>query len=70
MTTRAKVLNSATYTISVMLLFCQYIVTTQHSKNQTSISCCRQTCAMLCITANVLQTKVDAQCDKLATKLS
>jgi len=23
-----------------------------------------------CITANVLQTKVDAQCDKLATELS
>jgi len=25
---------------------------------------------MRCITVNVLQTKVDAQCDKLATKLS
>jgi len=25
---------------------------------------------MSCITANVLQTKVDAQCDKLATELS
>ena len=25
---------------------------------------------MHCITANVLQTKVDAQCDKLATELS
>jgi len=24
---------------------------------------------MRCITANILQTKVDAQCDKLATKL-
>jgi len=26
--------------------------------------------ATRCITANVLQTKVDVQCDKLATKLS
>jgi len=34
------------------------------------ISWCWQTCSMCCITANVLQrNKVDAQCDKLATKL-
>ena len=38
----------------------------------TRISCCRwQTRATRCITANVLQTsKVDTQCDKLATELS
>jgi len=36
----------------------------------TSISYCWRTRAMRCITANVLQTKVDAQCDKLATELS
>jgi len=30
---------------------------------QTNTSCCWQTCAMHCITANVLQTQVDAQCD-------
>jgi len=34
-----------------------------------SISCHWRTRAMCCIAANVLQTKVDAQCDKLATKL-
>ena len=36
----------------------------------TSISCCWQTCVMRCIMANVLQTKVDAHCDKLATDRS
>ena len=35
-----------------------------------SISCSWRTRATRCITANVLQTKVDAQCDKLATELS
>jgi len=35
----------------------------------TTISCCWQTHTMCCITVNVLQTKVDAHCDKLATKL-
>jgi len=38
---------------------------------KTRISCRWQTRAKRCITASVLQTnKVDAQCDKLATKLS
>jgi len=36
----------------------------------TSISCHWRTRATRCITANVLQTKVDAQCYKLATELS
>ena len=36
----------------------------------TSISCRLRTRATRCITANVLQTKVDAQCDKLATERS
>ena len=36
----------------------------------TSISCHWQACVTCCITANVLQTKVDAPRDKLATKLS
>ena len=35
-----------------------------------SISCHWRTCVMCCITANVLQTKVDAQCDKPANELS
>jgi len=30
----------------------------------TSISCRWWTCTMCCITANMLQRKVDAQCDK------
>jgi len=37
---------------------------------QTSISCRWGTCTMHCITANVLQTKVDAQCDKPTVELS
>ena len=37
---------------------------------QTSISCCWRTNATCWITANLLQTKVDDQCDKLATELS
>jgi len=36
----------------------------------TSISWCWQICTMCCITANMLQTKVDTQCDITATKLS
>jgi len=40
------------------------------ARMSTSISCCWRTCATCCITANVLQTKVDAQCDKRATELS
>jgi len=36
----------------------------------TSIRCRWQTRAMRCITANMLQTKIDAVCDKLATELS
>ena len=36
---------------------------------KTSISCCWRTRATRCITANTLQTKVDAQCDKLVTEL-
>jgi len=41
----------------------------RHRRNWklTSISCHWRTRTMCCITANVLQTKVDAQCDKLAT---
>jgi len=35
----------------------------------TSFHCCRQTHATNCNMADVLQTKVDAQCDKLATEL-
>jgi len=38
--------------------------------NRTSISCRWRTRATRCITSNVLQTKVDAQFDKLATELS
>jgi len=38
--------------------------------HKTSISCRYRTRATCCITANVLQTKVHAQCDKLATELS
>jgi len=38
--------------------------------DKTSISCRWRTRATRCITSNVLQTKVDAQCDKLATELS
>ena len=34
----------------------------------TSVSCCWRTRVTRCITARVLQTKVDAQCGKLATK--
>jgi len=41
-----------------------------HSWCNYSISCSWRTRATRCITANVLQTKVDAQCDKLATELS
>jgi len=38
---------------------------------ETRMSCCWQTRVTCCVTANVLQTsKVDAQCDKLATELS
>ena len=37
---------------------------------KTSISCRWRTRATQCITANVLQTKVDAHCDKLGTELS
>jgi len=36
----------------------------------TRLSCRSQTRATCCITANMLQTKVDAQCDDLATELS
>ena len=36
----------------------------------TGVLCHWQTCIALFITADVLQTKVDAQCDKLATELS
>jgi len=36
-------------------------------ENLNRFHLCRATC---CITAKVLQTKVDAQCDKLATELS
>jgi len=39
-------------------------------REKTSISCRWRTRATRCITANVLQTKVDVQCDKLATELS
>ena len=38
--------------------------------NSTSISCRWRTRATRCITANVLQIKVDAQCNKLATELA
>ena len=41
----------------------------QASTNVTSISCRWRTHATRCITANLLQTKVDAQCDKSATEL-
>jgi len=41
-----------------------------HHIISTSISYRWQTRATRCITANVLQTQVDAQCDKLATELS
>jgi len=37
---------------------------------ELSIICRWRTRATRCTTANVLQTKVDAQCDKLATELS
>jgi len=37
---------------------------------RTSISCHWRTCTTCCIMANVLQTKLDAQCDKPAAKLS
>jgi len=37
--------------------------------HKTSISCRLQTCATRCIVANVLQSKVNAQLDKLVTKL-
>ena len=40
--------------------------TLAHNKDQMSLT----NHAMHCITANVLQTKVDARCDKLATELS
>jgi len=39
-------------------------------KKKTSISCHWQTHAMRCTIANVPQTKMDAQCDKLATELN
>jgi len=38
--------------------------------SHNSISCRWRIRATRCITVNVLQTKVDAQCDKLATELS
>jgi len=38
-------------------------------QKQTRNSCRWQTHATCCITANMLQTNVDTQCDKLATKL-
>jgi len=37
---------------------------------RTSIGCRRRTRTTRCITANVLPSKVDAQCDKLATEQS
>jgi len=43
---------------------------TNDNKNRTSNSRQWRTHVTHCITANVLQTKLDAQCDKLATKLS
>jgi len=39
-------------------------------RTSTCISSCWRTCATRVITTNVLQTKVDAKCDKLAIKLS
>jgi len=40
-----------------------------HLAVNQQVSSCWRTRATRCITANVLQTKVDAQCDKLATEL-
>jgi len=51
-------------------LFYKFIAESASDRILTSISCRWQTCAMHCVRANVLQTKVDAQCDKLATELS
>ena len=48
----------------------QYVVFGCIRVINTSISCHRQTRATRCITTNELQTKVDAQCDKLATERS
>jgi len=41
-----------------------------HYLRKTTVSCHWQTCTTRCIMANVLQTNVDAQCDKPATELS
>jgi len=45
-------------------------ITTTLMHMPTSISCRWWTHATHCIMVNVLQTKVDAQCDKLATELN
>ena len=43
----------------------------QSHSSKLKINCDKyQLSLMHCITANVLQTKVDAQCDKLATELT
>jgi len=60
----------------ISCVFCNYDFSSNvlllwvHLTSNKSISCRWRTRATRCITANVLQTKVDAQCDKLATELS
>jgi len=48
---------------------CQYVTCVTDSVKQISAVADESARATHCVTANVLQTKVDAQCDKLATEL-
>jgi len=54
--------------VTLTLMFTKSV--TVSAAVSTGISCHQRTRATRCIMANVLQTKVDAQCDKLATDLS
>ena len=45
-------------------------IAASRGKNRQAYQLWLATSATRCITANVLQTKLDAQCDKLATELS
>jgi len=51
---------------------CAAVIWAQQSKSlqKTCISCCWWTHMMHCIMENVLQTKMNARCDKLVTELS
>jgi len=56
------------WSLKAVALSSKYIMNS--SELMTSISCSWRTHMMRCITANILQTNADAQCDKLATQLS